>query len=685
MFIIFVCYYHRTNNYYKVLFIIHHNVELGIEVVKNLKMKNDKKEIISLPDDEFHIGITMAGAVSAGCYTAGVMDYLFEILDLWEKGKNNELPEDFKGVNLDLIPKHKVIIDAMGGTSAGGMTTMMAAIYALRGKINPVNNPNSNPTEKKDNVMYDSWVLMGEEEGGAPLLSKLFNTSDLDKTKKVQSLLNSQFIDEICENAFYDDGKPKNKFPYISDQLEIILAHTMLRSVPLEVDFNTPSSKLRKKKENVTHSSFDHFTVSHYKLDYDENLHENKYLPLKPFDPVDSKVMKLATMATGAFPIGLKFREFFNNELSRLYIKNTTEKIIFNRFGDELYQNEPDLQLNNVPDPFPFVSVDGGAINNEPFGEVLDVLKKRYPKKEINEPHKYGLVMIDPFPDKPDKEVYKQPEDVFSVVPAIIGTLWDQSKVKRGEMLDSYSSDYLMGQIFPVKRKGNIKEDHPIACGAAMAFSGMLDIKFRHHDFFLGRDNARNFFSTYFTLPCKMETEIVKGKVEFKKPYKIIEAHPIHKNWTSEMIDIFEIRSEKKDEGILLLPIIPDLYKLKEELNDINRNPFAHSVQEMPKFNPQGLFALESKMQQRFKKILELSFEKMKNGKPEKESKLTEKWLNKYYENNWWTRLKSWIGSGILIMLFKLNKDKLANRMTQSAIKWVLKELEKKNLLKESE
>lgn len=28
-------------------------------------------------EETFHIGLTMAGAVSAGCYTAGVMDYIY--------------------------------------------------------------------------------------------------------------------------------------------------------------------------------------------------------------------------------------------------------------------------------------------------------------------------------------------------------------------------------------------------------------------------------------------------------------------------------------------------------------------------------------------------------------------------------------------------------------------------------
>ena len=45
------------------------------------------------------MGLTMAGAVSAGCYTAGVLDYLFEILDLWERAKKGEA----EGINEKLI------------------------------------------------------------------------------------------------------------------------------------------------------------------------------------------------------------------------------------------------------------------------------------------------------------------------------------------------------------------------------------------------------------------------------------------------------------------------------------------------------------------------------------------------------------------------------------------------------
>ena len=42
------------------------------------------------PADTFEIGLVMGGAVSAGAYTAGVLDFLFETLDAWEAAKKQE-------------------------------------------------------------------------------------------------------------------------------------------------------------------------------------------------------------------------------------------------------------------------------------------------------------------------------------------------------------------------------------------------------------------------------------------------------------------------------------------------------------------------------------------------------------------------------------------------------------------
>jgi hypothetical protein len=610
------------------------------------------------------------------------MDYFFEIMDLWEKAKHGTLPDGWNTGLLDLVPQHKVIVDAMGGTSAGGMTTVMATIYALTGKVVPVDKT-ENPTQKKGNVMYDSWVLMGDEENKPLILEKTFSTKDLDESGKIKSLLNSDFIDAICDNAFKDDGTQKTQLPYIADDLELVLSHTMLRGISLAVDFATPAALQRKTKKNVEHSSFEHFTVSHFKLNYHEAADKDKYLPLAPFAPGAAKALKLATMATGAFPVGLKFREFFANELTSGYMQNMTEKIAFNRLSDVPAADVPGmLWPGKFPDPYNFVSIDGGAINNEPFGEVMGILKERYGKKTADGHHQYALIMIDPFPDVPDEGPYTQPDDLFNVVPAIIGTLWDQSKVKRAEMLDAYSSDYYRGEIFPVRwEKKNDNEPYPIACGAAMAFSGLLDIKFRHHDFFLGRKNARNFYRTFFSFPCQVEL-IVNDNGKEQETGNIISCHPIHKDWTPEMVKLF--RRPGKEKGTVLLPIVPDLYMLKEKFDGSKGdNPLKNAV-DWPQYDASRLFALRDKLQQRVEKMLELTYKKMTAEKKENNNPAAASWMNEYYRSNWWKKLTDWIGGGALRLLFKWKKGAIAGRITKAAIEWILKDLETKGLLKKA-
>lgn len=98
--------------------------------------------------EPFRLGIAMAGAISAGAYTAGVMDYLLEALDRWQKAKDSG----------EAVPGHSVRIDAMTGASAGGMTAAIAA-RALQGEIVHVSmDRRSSPDAKRANMLYRSWV-----------------------------------------------------------------------------------------------------------------------------------------------------------------------------------------------------------------------------------------------------------------------------------------------------------------------------------------------------------------------------------------------------------------------------------------------------------------------------------------------------------------------------------------------
>ena len=63
----------------------------------------------------FHIGLSMAGAISAGAYTAGVFDMLMEALEAWQVTKDKE-----KDLPAKTVPTHNVIISVISGASAGG-------------------------------------------------------------------------------------------------------------------------------------------------------------------------------------------------------------------------------------------------------------------------------------------------------------------------------------------------------------------------------------------------------------------------------------------------------------------------------------------------------------------------------------------------------------------------------------
>lgn len=168
--------------------------------------------------------------------------------------------------------------------------------------------------------------------------------------------------------------------------------------------------------------------------------------------------MSLTTKATGAFPVGLKFREVDQTIFTDDYIKAVTERIIYNRFGQIDNISPPDW--DSFPSPFDFATIDGGAINNEPFGEVLGILKHRYDECYENGYPKYGVVMIDPFPDVVDKsDIYKSPADLFSVVPAIINTLYEQSKVKKADIVEASQNPYFRGEIFPRRSVSELESE----------------------------------------------------------------------------------------------------------------------------------------------------------------------------------------------------------------------------------
>jgi hypothetical protein len=624
------------------------------------------------PNPTFHIGLTMAGAGSAGCYTGGAMDYLFEILDLWEKAKNKNLPGYEQWY--EAVPQHNVMIDAMGGASAGGMTTIMSAIYGLDGRINPVTDP-SLIGGKKDNIFYDSWVNLDDDPDGkgAKTLAKAFKNDDLNDNKFV-SLLNSKIIDDIADKALTVEGnliEQVDKLPtYFSKDMDLLLSHTMLRGIPLSINFSTDSD-IAKGVQGIEYNTFEHFIVSQYKLNNGVKPNAN-FLWLNPYEKPFCDIMSLTTKATGAFPVGLKFREVDQTIFTDDYIKAVTERIIYNRFGQ--VENITPPNWDNFPSPFDFVTVDGGAINNEPFGEVMGILKHRYNECYENGYPKYGVVMIDPFPDTVNKDdIYKSPSDLFSVVPSIINTLYEQSKVKKADLVEASLNPYYRSEIYPTKSISETEvEAHPIACGTVSAFGGFLDIEFRHHDFFLGRDNSRNFFRYYFAFEYKKDSANPSANI----------IHPIHQSWTDEMVEAFK---QTGPDGKTYLPIIPDMNLLKERKTGTEKNRWDYSVKTRPMYDPTALFDQRKAMEDRFEKILDIIKATLVSKNASTKNTETGKWMDKYYHSTWFDKVKGYLFNRALTGGFNASKPGLARNVAEMAVKYVLTDLDKKGFLKRVE
>jgi len=134
---------------------------------------------------KFHLGLCMAGSVSAGAYTAGVIDYLMEALENWEKrrGQND-------------IPFHEVEIDLLGGSSGGGITAAIA-FFAFRDEIKHASIEEDGRTYSVDpeqNIFWKTWV----ELTGNDVFGEMLDASDINDYY-IPSAMNATFIDNLAE------------------------------------------------------------------------------------------------------------------------------------------------------------------------------------------------------------------------------------------------------------------------------------------------------------------------------------------------------------------------------------------------------------------------------------------------------------------------------------------------------
>lgn len=456
-------------------------------------------------DKTFEIGLVLAGAVSAGAYTAGVIDYLLETLETWQAAKENG----------QRVPKHNIKIKVITGASAGGMTAAISVVELFRRAA-----LKERPAGYKS-LMYQAWV---EEID----IKELLKTDDLGRDPQIKSLLDSTIIDKIADGIIRPEDPPVwRPIPYVADKLKLYLTLSNLRGLPYTIKL--------QGETNLPYGMMDHADYQYIQIS-------------KETTKVAWRRLRNAAVATGAFPVGLA---------SRLIKRDTTEYEERVLCDGRLVTNN--LQLDTARgEAYHFVAVDGGVLNNEPIElarsvwndddaaktqNVVGLESLDESEKEIimAEQGRRALVIIDPFPDQPDIGDNPTDEDtgLFNILGKLIGAMRAQSLFKIEELViagnENIFSRFL---VAPVRRTDTgHNAERTIACGFFHGFGGFLSRKFREHDYHLGRRNCQQFLKTHFVLPKQM---VVHNEI-FK----------------DTLADDYFFRNAKKDPQIDYYPLIP--------------------------------------------------------------------------------------------------------------------------------
>lgn len=409
---------------------------------------------------KFEIGLVMAGAVSAGAYTAGMLDFMFHALSDWYTRHNGNPPHDVK-------------IKVMTGASAGGMCSGISALQFL---------DKSDYAKPKTSKLYNSWVKMVD-------IAPMLGTADL-ANGKAYSLLDSGIIDDIADKAFQFSPDFSNMPPFVADDLHLVLTVTNTRGISYSVDF-------------AGNDQVNPYIISNY----GDFLHFALRKPgtvVQPFDelydiPVvidsnkpdlnDWSLLRELCKATGAFPLGLRARKM-RQPVQRMY-------------GLRYAPNEP---VNVSPDAaFDFIAIDGGVVNNEPFGIGHDILaggRNCSNRRAANEADR-AVIMVDPFPSSPVSPDFNNGDDLLTIAGAFFKSLRGQALFRPDDLRNALNDNVYSRFLISPKRsdpRGSGKEKYHVAGGAIGAFSGFVHESYRAHDYQLGQRNAQHFFRTHFTL-----------------------------------------------------------------------------------------------------------------------------------------------------------------------------------------
>ena len=454
----------------------------------------------------FEIGLSLGGTVSAGAYTAGVLDFLIEALEEWEtqKALENSLPAFQR-----TVPWHQVRIKVISGASGGSVCAAVLAKALGYGfpHIDSSMTAATRQTRGPRNPLYALWVQTLDIAGFCDPKEGFSG-----KTDSLASLLNPEPLLRGCDLAAnFPQGGPNGvdqvspPRPYVSEPLTLLMTLSNLTGVPYAVGYGGATGRqqcYRRHADYVRVESYYHGHGTPSVQWPDAYRVAGSPTASVPGGTVTSwhEVARFAR-ASGAFPVG-----FPPVKLERPAWHYYYQPISVGHGQGLVF---PDLSSWGISPGanYTFLCVDGGAFNNEPV-ELARRHLAGWTSRNDYEPQqaRRAVILVDPFADASTPGPSDE-QNVAAASGALIGAWLANARFSTQDFLLAAEAGIRSRFLITAKRTGeggqSLTGGQALCSDPLGAFAGFLHPEYRNHDFFLGRRNCQYFLKEWFSLPAE--------------------------------------------------------------------------------------------------------------------------------------------------------------------------------------
>lgn len=429
----------------------------------------------------FQIGLVLSGGATAGSYTAGVIDFLLEALNEWEK-ETKTSPENCP-------PWDVVKINNMTASSAGAICTMLTAV-TLGTKHEPLSKKfNIGDESPKNNLLYRSWV---SEFGQGIFSNDDLPPTDLESSydyHTIKSVANSNYLRDMAEK-FCVPVVPRQPIPSWAQDMKIYLTVTNMNGIPYSAGMTESLNEENNKYRMYKHSDCIGFDTNVGNASDETTFCLNLNNPRKCADWQRMYDVAAASASVPIlFPASIVSRPYSHYEEA----SSTTPKMK----ADWAIKKPGVYQYN-------FLAADGGIFNNEPLGICRSVMEKSTKQNmEGSAENCWGaciLIDCNATTASTSNIIGSQSTDLLHCASRVFGVMLNEAAFKDSDFFEAMDTRNFSQFLISPTREGRQTGEYILATSTLNLFGGLLDERLRHHDFLLGRRNCQKFLKEHFTI-----------------------------------------------------------------------------------------------------------------------------------------------------------------------------------------